>query len=357
MAGNSYAISVRLQHKTEAKARWQIHHDARTGKVPGYVVADRIGQNSVLIEPTPALGLRALCMDRRGQQKQKFRKSAAVMTAGIITFGRDAQKAMDELSRETQDDALLAVSNALSERLGADLTGLVVHRDETALHAHFEMPAWTRSGVALSKVVTPSVARELQDIAAQTIQRFAPDIERGRPKVERWKAGDDPAELIHKSVARLHEELPREIAELGQRQNELWEQYVKQTALVEKTRKKAAENSEKAEKTAKNLAIYERRRAATQAEIERLTAKRKELRSQVKVFEKRLDEKAHIKQWKSAFELTKSSLKKVMGPDEYKDFLQQMRTLWQQHEDNPNRVAEEPDDEDDYDSGPSGPGI
>ena len=261
MTGNPKAISVRVEHRNASQSAGQRSHDERLGRIPKYVDQARSSFNSVLIFSEKSAALRKLCEERRGTKRQKMRKTAAVSTNGIITFGKEAQAEMDRLSPEVQDQALRSVAKAIARLLRADLSGLAVHRDETALHAHFQMPAWTKGGLAVSKVITPTIASQLQDVAAEAIQKFAPGIERGK-RTDKGKPKD-----IHKSVKQLHEEL---LPDIREKQEELDILLEKQRKHEERIQRLLERDRDLNEREQKRLATYQRRDMQARESVEKL---------------------------------------------------------------------------------------
>lgn len=255
MAGNSKAISVRINAANYHKARGQRMHDLRLGRIPNYVAEERIVDNSILIENVNEGVLKSLCDQRRSGKQRAMKRTAAVGSRGIITFGKQAQFEMAKLSPSKQDEAFQAVADAIAEHLASDLVGLVVHRDERAIHAHFLLPAWREDGQAISKVLTRKTSSQLQDVALETIKPFAPKIERGNKKIDRLRDGDKPSDVINKSVRQLHEELPAEIAE---KQKEL-DVVLKKLATNEDRLAKLRKLEELTEKELKRMKAYQRR--------------------------------------------------------------------------------------------------
>ncbi len=145
-------LSVRIERKTVSKAGGQNAHDLRRGSPPDYVDSSRTHRNSVLIEPVTGRQLRQECEHRRSARNMQraMRGSAAVGIAGIITFSTQAQDVLAEISVEEQDRRFLETAQQVAEAMGTTLTGLVVHRDESAIHAHFQCPAYRLDGEPLS---------------------------------------------------------------------------------------------------------------------------------------------------------------------------------------------------------------
>ncbi|OCX71049.1 hypothetical protein A6M23_12680 [Acidithiobacillus thiooxidans] len=117
---------------------------------------ERTADNDLIIAPANPTTLRQTCLERRAQRNcQRILKSdAAIAMGGIITFGTEAQAVIQALSRAEQRAMYRSIGERLAERLNTTLTGLVVHNDEAAPHAHFQMPGYDLDGVPLSKTVT-----------------------------------------------------------------------------------------------------------------------------------------------------------------------------------------------------------
>lgn len=259
----SMTISVRVAHKSSSKASGQRRHDTRTGKIPEYVDADRIEQNSVIIQPDSEANLRAVCLERRALRptQRAMKSDAAIATVGIITFGREAQRVIAAMPRARQDAMFNTVSAKLAEATGNEITGLVVHRDESAIHAHFQMPAVARDGRPMSKVIDRAMAKRMQDIAGHVVESIG--ITRGTPKAERLAKGEPISQIIHRSVAQLHADLPKEVTELQAKIDNY-------RRLADKARKQVELDESKAEAAAKRIETYERRITDTQAQLDKL---------------------------------------------------------------------------------------
>ena len=196
----SMSVSIRLEHREAGRAGGQRNHDLRTGRIPGYVDRARTDSNSVLVEPQDEAGLRALIAERRTGKKRALKSNASLSCNGILTFGREAQAVLSGLSVDEQNRLILKSCEDVAKRLDNTLSGLVVHRDEQAIHAHLQMSSWTLSGKAVSTVIDRALASELQDVAATAFGSIG--ISRGVRKEERIKNGEKPK---HKSVKELHE--------------------------------------------------------------------------------------------------------------------------------------------------------
>ena len=147
--------------------------------------------------------------------------------------------------------------------LQTQLESLVVHGDEAAPHAHFMLRGYCDDGQPVSKRATYRVTRQMQDIAAEVIQQYCPDIERGHTKWDRLENGADHAETINRSVKQLHEDLPKEIAVKQAELQILVDEMVALTASIDKTRRHFDAMEARRDKTAKQMKTA--RTAATMA--------------------------------------------------------------------------------------------
>ena len=279
MAGNAYAVQLRLEITPSLTAAGQRKHDLRLGAQPSYVATTLSVTNRVVMVPLTAPELRRECERRRANRttRRAMKANAGIGVRGIITFGHKAQPIFERLPPEAQDQAYREVAEAAASRLGTTLSGLVVHRDESAPHAHFQLVGYCLDGTPVSQVAKRGPLRDCQTLAAEIMGRYAPGIERGFSKADRLRGGDNPAEVVHWSVAELHDRLPEEIATLRGRIEELQgqlaaseEKAATNERRAEAARRKAEGDEARAEKASKNAAIYERRLEAARAEGDRL---------------------------------------------------------------------------------------
>lgn len=262
MAANKKAVQVRIDTVTASQAGHQRAHDLRIGPQPEYVDAARSHLNRILIEPLPGVQLREICEARRGQRatKRAMKSNAAVGVSGIITFGHEAQPIFAALAPDDQDRAYREVAEAVADRIGTTLTGLVIHRDEAADHAHFQLPGFTLDGKPVSQVAKREALRDMQTLAAAIMQRYAPGIERGKSRFQRIAEGESYADTIHKSATDMRERLPREIkaaeADRDQRRSQAEEAREVMWANIESAGK--AEQAKREAETEKNKRQRER---------------------------------------------------------------------------------------------------
>lgn len=276
---NPKAISIRLGSRTYGQVTGSRNHDLRLGRIPNYVDKARLHLNDILIKPATAPEFRDICEERRanrkvGKARRGLRSDAAVMRDGIITFGTEAQKVFETLDRQTQNEAFTAVAEGIACRLKTTLAGLVVHRDETSTHAHFDLVAVNVEGHPISQVNSQSDFGRLQDLAAEIIAQFAPQIERGHKKYDRLKAGATYSDTVHRAVKTLHVDLFLEIE-------------AKELALtklnnnIAATEAKLAEGTEDEARLRKRLSTYQDRLVRQMAELEELQAAQKALHQKI----------------------------------------------------------------------------
>lgn len=267
----SMTVSLRVQARGVTATSGQRAHDLRIGRQPAYVDADRGHLSSVVVEPLTGPTLRRMCEERAAQQPgrvQALRRDAGVSVVGVITLGREAQVVADRLTPAEQDALMLATAQAAAERLGVEVTGLVVHRDEAALHAHVQMPAYTAAGQRLTAVLTPALCSELQDIAGAAWEPLG--ITRGKKKSQRIADGEPESRWVHRTVKQLHQDLPGELEALNSEQKRLKTVIQKNARLAERAQAAAKGRTEAAKKAAKRLQAYTRRAEAAKADLERI---------------------------------------------------------------------------------------
>ena len=280
-AANPNAVSVRIQPKAMAKAKFQRHHDFRIGKQPAYVDEDRTELNRHLMElrPLPDIQRENEALRKRAGRTRKMKSNAAVITAGIITFGHTAQEVFNRLPQELQDRAFRELAQEIAAQLKTSLEALVVHLDETGTHAHFTMRAYNDDGEPISNATRLGDMSALQDLAATVMQRYAPEIERGNKKKARLEAGAKYSDTLHRTVKQLHEDLPLEKAMLEAEIEAMSQEINEQRASVAKTQGHLAKLEAKAKLTEKEIKRkrdyskrLEKKQAAMAEDMERLKA-------------------------------------------------------------------------------------
>lgn len=271
-ASNPNAVSVRIEPKPMSKAKFQRRHDFRIGSQPNYVNGDRTHLNRHLMElrPLPDIQRENEGLRMRAGRTRKMKSNAAVVTVGVITFGHKAQDVFNQLPDNVQDRAFTELAQEIAAQLNTSLEALVVHLDETAIHAHFTMRAYNDGGEPISNATRLGDMAALQDLAAVVMQRYAPGIERGNKKKARLEAGANYADTLHRTVKQLHEDLPREKAALEAEIEDSEAKVAEQRASLEKTQRlleKLEAKKELTEKEVKRKETYSRRLEKKQAKM------------------------------------------------------------------------------------------
>ncbi|MEP3844588.1 MAG: plasmid recombination protein, partial [Paracoccaceae bacterium] len=236
---NPNAVSVRIEPKPMSKAKFQRRHDFRIGAQPAYVNGDRtaLKRELMALRPLPDIQRENEVLRVRAGRTRMMKSNAAVVTAGIITFGHNAQDVFNRLSEEMQDRAFTELAQEIATLLNTQLEALVVHLDESAIHAHFTMRAYNDDGKPISNASRLGDMAALQDLAAEVMQRYAPEIERGNKKKDRLEAGADYPDTLPRTVKQLHEDLPQEMAALEAEIVTKEERINEQKASLEKTQR------------------------------------------------------------------------------------------------------------------------
>jgi len=202
----SKTISVRIESAKLSTAQGERSHDLRLGRIPGYVDQSRSQYNSEIVRPADPQAVRDEISAHRELANQRGLKSdASVMKRGIITFGTEAQAVFEALSVKEQDQRFKDVALAVSRETGLDLLGLVVHRDEEAVHAHFFLRGYRydpETGREEPSHFSKKDLSRLQDVAGACVRDLG--ITRGEYVGERVANGDSLAQTKHRSVRSLH---------------------------------------------------------------------------------------------------------------------------------------------------------
>jgi len=303
------SVSVRIVWNSQSKTNGQVKHDLRVNP-PDYVDRGKTKENSIIIEPKSGKDLYELCKHYREKRisKRALKQNINVSIAGIVTFSTDAVKIIDSLDKEKQKEIFTAAVNKIGERYNTDVTGLTVHRDETSVHAHFQLCAYDRNGYPLSNTVKLGDFNKLQDLVAEAFTELG--ISRGVPKKERIAAGDNLAKTIHRSVHELHNDLPAELEEkkqeiakageelskkkeeIAKTDNEIEEQKAKLQKyqdLIAQNEIKLNDDNDKIDKIEKRLKTYEKRESDTIAKISELESKKTNLETEIQKLKSEYD--------------------------------------------------------------------
>ncbi|OOY26424.1 hypothetical protein BMI90_17935 [Thioclava sp. L04-15] len=190
-------------------------HDYRLGRIPAYVDQTKLRDNRVLMRLRPLTQVRAENARLREQagRQRKMKSNAAVVLRGVISFGVLAARDFKKLSPKRQNRAFRKLARSLAKKFATKVESLVVHLDETTIHAHFMLRAYDHSGHALSDKIKRDATASIQDLTHRVLACFCPGIQRGHRKLDRLAAGANYVETLHRSVRALHQDLPREIEE------------------------------------------------------------------------------------------------------------------------------------------------
>lgn len=257
---SSKSISVRIQPNSGRKGAGQRKHDLRNpSATPDYVDASRSSLNSVLIEPPSVEDVRAeIAANRLAAGQKKLQADARTTIAGIITFGTDAQPIIEKLSKTAQDELFGRLAQRVAAAASRPLLGLVVHRDESAIHAHFTLRGYQlKDGREIAPRFTPSDLKRLQDVVAIEVAHMG--IQRGTPKNQRIERGESRAQTVHRTVAELHSDLPKERAAEAEKLKETQEKRQYYEALVIKARGQLKEEGANVERLEKRIETYQTR--------------------------------------------------------------------------------------------------
>ena len=270
---NPRAASVRIAADTMSGYSGQRRHDLRIGTVPEYVDEKRVHLNRVLIAPPTPAKMREIAQARRARRdtQRAMKSNAAVATAAIITFGSEAAQMFEALSQEEQDRAFRDLVEAVAAHLNTSVHALVVHLDEATIHAHAALCSYDHGGVPLSRSTTPAILSELQDLTAEVLQRYCPEIERGTRYGDRLAAGAEWAEVIHKSVKQLHRELPADLSAKRAELEVLEQVGVEAQDRIDRLRSEVAKLDRTVDRVSGDVAHLEDEKTRLEEELDDLT--------------------------------------------------------------------------------------
>lgn len=271
---NPRAAMVRVEIRDAQGYANQRRHDLRIGPLPDYVNLEAPEPNPIFIQPMTTAELKALAKERRTQREtsRAIKSNAGIAVVGIIGFGIEAQKMFGDLDAATQEQALRAAVGRVAADLRTTVSGLILHLDESARHAHFSLCGYDVTGQPLSTWMGRGVLKQLQTALHDELRAFMPDLERGRSRKVRADAGAAPYELVNRSVEELHTDLPFEIELVRKELAELQEKARTNEARAEKARAKAEADDARTAKALKNAETYERRAAEAKDRIAALEA-------------------------------------------------------------------------------------
>lgn len=203
------SISIRIKFKSTSQAQGQGKHNDRRSS-PDYVDSSKTHLNKQLFKSTQTLPeidreLKSQTKKTTGRKRQKNTDS---FIDGIITFSKDA-----DLKNKTQLDecAKSALEKIIAQnKLVPDaLVDLTRHEDESRTHYHFMLKNQTTEHKSARRSFDKFACEKLQDTAGESFKQMG--INRGVSKKTRMDNGEPAHKYIHRSVKKLHEDLPKEI--------------------------------------------------------------------------------------------------------------------------------------------------
>ena len=202
-------VSFRVKNLKGGEASGAVAHDMRK-KIPGYVDRTRSGQNAILdgFQPDIPASIASQGERVRARTGKRLRKDANLFLSGILTFSRDARA---QVNGSPPDQQAREMARRFADENRVKLLYLVRHSDETTTHYHMMFENITDAGESAKNKLSPPVLSRWQDAAGEVFSTVG--IGRGIPKAVRLASGEPVSAVIHRSVRKLHEDLPREIAE------------------------------------------------------------------------------------------------------------------------------------------------
>jgi hypothetical protein len=166
-------LHLRITPLPASRLLRQRQHDLRA-HVPHYADRSRTAKNSVLIAPPiPSSVLAEANVFRRYYGLHLLRAGSAVAYAAVIEFSPDAQAMLDQIDLIEQDRLIAAVASQIASTAGTTVIGLVVHRDEAALHAHLLLRGYDlRTGRAVR--ISHKDTHRLQELASEVLPALLP---------------------------------------------------------------------------------------------------------------------------------------------------------------------------------------
>ena len=202
-------VSFRIKNLKGGEASGAVAHDLRK-KIPNYVDRSKTSRNAILDGGPPDVSASIASQGERVRARtgKKLRKDANLFLSGILTFSKDARGLVNTTPPDAQ-------AREMARRFASEnrvkLLYLVRHSDETTVHYHFMTENISSDGESVKNKLSPPILSKWQDIAGEVFSQVG--IGRGIPKAERIAAGEPVSAVIHRSVKRLHEDLPKEISE------------------------------------------------------------------------------------------------------------------------------------------------
>ena len=303
-AANPRAAIVRFQKLKGRAAKGghsyagQRNHDLRLNNRPDYVDGARTHLNSHIIEPPPFEEWAEQVNERRCRagQTRKTRMDANYAISGLLGFGLEAQEVIQTLTVTDQNRRFREAAEQMAAEMETDLIGLVVHRDESALHAHFMLAGYNEAGEPISGKMKNWRFRRAQDRASAVWSDLG--IERGRSKRDRLAQGATPKDVTYRAVADYKRDTSWEALQAERRHEAVVAQLqAKEAELAdaEARQEKARELAERAEARGKDVAeTYRQRESNWAGKIERMKAELEALAAEQAEQERRIDELGEV---------------------------------------------------------------
>lgn len=292
----SLTVSVRSEYVNTKKYNFQLSHDRRERKKPAHWINPEMSRSNSRIFDKDYTGKDLLEIARSLREKAyekglinrktEIKDDSPIAYRGVITFGKEAQEIIKELSVEKQNELYLEIARRISRAAGAPLLSVYAHRDEQAPHAHYTMFMFDENGKKIR--LQRQDLRRFQDIASNVCQEFGLPISRGIPKEQRIAAGAPTYEYLHKTVAELHYSLPTAL-ELKEKELKSIEADLERRRQELDDIKRAIEDMEKArEERLKGIEDKQRLLQKAKKELEELVMAGKAESEKAKKLEKRI---------------------------------------------------------------------
>lgn len=216
-------------------------HDFRIGRQPSYIDSNKTEYNKTVFRDqsnseslAENLSIEASIIEKTSQVKcnRKWQKNSPHFYDGIITFDKNFHFKQNKIDREQLDRSACDFLKKWCEKTKVKLMYLVRHEDETTTHYHFKTTAQNiETGKSVARTVNDATYKtETQDMAGLSFEPLG--IKRGIKIIERLKKAaqernkDDTsdnftdydsdtikrANVVHRSVRELHEDLPKELS-------------------------------------------------------------------------------------------------------------------------------------------------
>ncbi len=215
-------VSFRVKNLKSGEASGAVLHDFRK-KIPGYVDRSKTSRNAILDGGPPDIPASIASQGERVRARtgKKIRKDANLFLSGIVTFSRDAREQVNSSPPDAQAEEF---AHQFAEKNRIKLLYLVRHGDESTTHYHCLWENISSAGESVKNKLSPPILSKWQDVAGQVFSQVG--IGRGTPKAVRLAAGEPMSAVIHRSVRKLHEDLPKELAKEEERLRDVAERRI-----------------------------------------------------------------------------------------------------------------------------------